>query len=329
VGKVILEKNTPRIQTVVNKVGSIDTEFRTFGMKVIASTKGDSNNDDDNKDWSIVTVREEKCKFQLDFRTVYWNSRLGGEHRRLVQLIRRDASSKSEEGGVVVADLMAGVGPFAVPLTTTITNKNGGKTATTSSNNNNITVYANDLNPESYKYLKINSFKNKCEDLHSYNMDARGFVHDLDTRGIVYHHVIMNLPASAPEFLDAFRGYPSQQTYLPRIHVHCFAEKSTTAVDNKNTDENNDTDDEDRAVLERCSKALGCSLDVVKHQVSIHIVRDVAPKKNMLCVSFNLPDEIRSVPRLNLGAKEQGETAGGKDNSEDSIEPPCKKSRPT
>lgn len=46
--------------------------------------------------------------------------------------------------GIVVADLMAGVGPFAVPL--------GLRGAT---------VYANDLNPESYKWLAFNAGANK------------------------------------------------------------------------------------------------------------------------------------------------------------------------
>lgn len=37
---------------------------------------------------------------------MYWNSRLEGEHQRLVKLFRR---------GEVVVDAMAGIGPFAVP----------------------------------------------------------------------------------------------------------------------------------------------------------------------------------------------------------------------
>jgi tRNA/tmRNA/rRNA uracil-C5-methylase (TrmA/RlmC/RlmD family) len=58
---------------------------------------------------------------------------------------------------VVVADMMAGVGPFGVPLAM-----------------NNITVYANDLNPESYKYLDKNMKVNHCERyLKTYNMCGR------------------------------------------------------------------------------------------------------------------------------------------------------------
>lgn len=269
VGKVLLDKNSPRIQTVVNKLGSIDTKYRTFGMKVIAGR--------DDEGWSIVKLKEEGCLFKLDFRTVYWNSRLSGEHRRLVQLIRKEATPNNP---VVVADLMAGVGPFAVPLT--------------AQHEANIVVHANDLNPESFKYLEINKQKNKCDNLYCYNKCARAMVHDLCDRDIEFQHAIMNLPASAPEFLNAFQGFSGKT--LPRIHVHCFGNKEAEADDQ---------------AIERCAQALGCRLDRKEHNVSVRIVRDVAPNKNMLCVSFTLPNEVRDLPRIDLtereGAVEKGE----------------------
>ena len=182
IGKVILEKNEPRIRTVVNKVGTIETEYRTFGMEVIAGYEGEG--------WSEVSVKEEGSVFDLDFREVYWNSRLSFEHKRLVKLISKEAKSTSDT--VVVADIMAGIGPFAVPLT---------------SQGCSIVVHANDLNPASFKYLNVNLKKNRCKNLHPYNMDGREFVAKLQSNGVEPDHAIMNLPASAPEFLDAFRGY--------------------------------------------------------------------------------------------------------------------------
>ena len=259
IGKVFLDKNTPSLKTIVNKLGSIDSKFRTFGMEVIAG------NDEDG--WSEVVVKEHGCKFFMDFRKVYWNSRLSSEHRRLVDTIVKDSKDRVD---IVVADLMAGIGPFAVPLS-----KKG------------VPVYANDLNPESYKYLVMNRTKNKCKDLKCYNMDARAFCHYLQDEGIDFHHVLMNLPASAPEFLDAFRGFTGKT--LPKIHVHCFGPKSLPAEDNSSQND---------ALIKRCSKALGLTLE--KDEVTIHMVRDVAPKKNMYCVSFDLPEEARSLPRIQL-----------------------------
>ena len=70
-------------------------------------------------------------------------------------------NSNSKNGNeikkVVVADMMAGVGPFGVPLAM-----------------NNISVYANDLNPASYRYLNTNMRINHCEKyLKTFNMCGR------------------------------------------------------------------------------------------------------------------------------------------------------------
>lgn len=66
---------------------------------------------------------------------MYWNSRLHSEHERLVSSFR-----PSE----VIADVFAGVGPFAVPAA-----KKG------------CAVFGNDLNPSSAKYMQSNAEDNK------------------------------------------------------------------------------------------------------------------------------------------------------------------------
>lgn len=297
VGKAILDKNSPRIQTVVNKVGTIETEYRTFGMEVIAGNQKEG--------WSQVSVREEGCVYQLDFTQVYWNSRLGGEHRRLVKLILEDAASRfkhgeqakqnaSSGGPLVVADLMAGIGPFAVPLTA----NNRDSKNDDSGNLCEIQVYANDLNPASYKYLRMNSIKNKCKNLQCFNMDGRAFCHKLQDEGIHFHHVLMNLPATAPEFLDAFRGFTGASS--PRIHVHCFSSK--------------DPKESERDTIARCELALGCPLKIEETNLVIHTVRNIAPNKNMYCLSFDLPKEVRNLPRIST-KKEDKEIENGEQAS--------------
>jgi tRNA (guanine37-N1)-methyltransferase len=97
----------------------------------------------------------------------------------------------------------------------------------------------------------------------------------------VVNHFVMNLPASAIEFLgtylstvelmiDAFRGLyhgaedlfaPNTETPLPIIHVYCF-ENPELASD---------------ALLEAVRKALG--YEIPKDDLTIHDVRNVAPKK--------------------------------------------------
>ena len=270
VGKVLLDKNAPRIATVVTKVGTIHTEYRTFDMKVIAGGN-------ENGKWNIVTVKEEKCIFQLDFLHVYWNSRLAGEHKRMVQYILQKSSTTP--GAVVVADAMAGVGPFAIPLTTCENNKK----------QSSITVHANDLNPTSFHYLEINAKKNKCHGIFCYSMDGRAFLHQLDNTDNGVDFVLMNLPASAPEFLDAFRGWKS--TKLPEIMVYCFDSKTLEIAKHN--------------AIDRCVKALGCDIS----NAQVHVVRDVSPKKNMYCVSFALPEAARSLERITIRERVGNEIA--------------------
>jgi len=297
IGRVILDKNKS-MKVVVNKVGTIQNEFRTFPMELLAADgggvpapQGDSGvlKEGERCDKLEVSMKEDGCIFVMDFAKVYWNSRLQFEHRRLVELIAGKSvglykkSTKKERATTptdyppdtsrketIVADACAGIGPFAIPLTSQF---------------HNVTVYANDLNPISYRYLKINGTKNKCPEsrLKLYNMDARQFLRKLDGEGIHYHHVLMNLPAIAPEFLDVFRGWKGDYDQRPMVHVHCFGGKDDAASDE---------------ALARCARALGCPLNKEVDETSVHIVRDVSPKKNMLCVSFRLPREVKDVEQV-------------------------------
>lgn len=138
-----MQKNQPKIKTVVNKVGTITNEFRVPSFEVLAGT----NN-------MVTEVKQYGATFKLDYSMVYWNSRLEHEHIRLVSQF---------QPGEIICDMFAGVGPFAIPAA-----------------QKGCLVFANDLNPHSIHYLKINAKINKVEDnIVSYNMDARAFMHHL------------------------------------------------------------------------------------------------------------------------------------------------------
>mmetsp|Transcript_23282 Transcript_23282/g.47478 ORF Transcript_23282/g.47478 Transcript_23282/m.47478 type:complete len:322 (+) Transcript_23282:3077-4042(+) len=177
-----------------------------------------------------------------------------------------------------------------------------------------IEVYANDLNPSSYEFLVKNAKRNKCENFETNkdatnnfgvdkedkqkqhklcvsNMDGRAYCHRLQDSAVRPDHFIMNLPASALEFLDCFRGYPNDNgddsampMPMPRIHVHCFASK--------------DPQNSRSEIRERAETALGCALDETRDGVVVHTVRDVAPSKNMYCLSFLLPRAACALPRI-------------------------------
>ncbi|RRT82315.1 hypothetical protein BHM03_00020181 [Ensete ventricosum] len=255
-----MQKNQPRIQTVVNKVGTITNEFRVPTIEVLAG-----------KNDMVTEVKQYGATFKLDYSLVYWNSRLEHEHIRLVSLFQR---------GETICDMFAGIGPFTIPAA-----------------QKGCLLYANDLNPDSVHYLRINAQINKVEDgVYTYNMDARAFMHHIMTvpnsdskqktgeavskddhskelatnekeGGLViavfqgngntnkrirgFHltvarpwehvdHVIMNLPASALEFLgelmvddqtDVFKGLIQREHWrgsLPWIHCYCFIRSTET-----------------------------------------------------------------------------------------------------
>ncbi|XP_020111520.1 tRNA (guanine(37)-N1)-methyltransferase [Ananas comosus] len=333
IAKVIYDKNHPRIQTVVNKVGTITNEFRVPKFEILAG-----------KDDMVTEVKQYGATFRLNYGLVYWNSRLEHEHIRLVSLFQKGDS---------ICDMFAGIGPFSIPAA-----------------QKGCTVYANDLNPDSVHYLRTNAKINKVEDhVIPYNMDARAFIrhlvvptdsemevesqcatirgskgntlqpneesamekgtlddagdsekcvngsstiaakrraeissedggtenNDLNAttkrhrntnkrvRGCVpsslkpwehFDHMIMNLPASALQFLDVFHGLLRKKHWkglLPWIHCYCFMRSNETK----------------ESILADAESTLNAKIaDPIFHRV-----RDVAPNKAMYCLSFRLPEE--------------------------------------
>lgn len=122
----VLQDKNPTVRTVINKTDDVGqaNEYRTFGYELLA---GDPDLN--------VEIHEANCTFRFDYSKVYWNSRLSSEHRRLIEMFRP---------GEAVCDVMAGVGPFAVPA---------GK--------KNVFVWANDLNPDSFASLDDAVRRNK------------------------------------------------------------------------------------------------------------------------------------------------------------------------
>lgn len=298
IGQVLIDKNG-KVETVVDKVDSIDTKFRTFKMNVLAG-----RNDLE------VEQSESGCRFKFDFSKVYWNSRLNTEHERLIHQFQPKE---------VVADVFAGVGPFAVPA---------GKKS--------VLVLANDLNPELYKYLKSNITLNKVDDfVKPFHLDGREFIRDspklllnwaetsktvekkklvkrrkvegATTSSSTYEitkvdipkyltNYVMNLPDSALTFLDEFIGLYSRDPEvervvrslsdfkLPTINVHCFEKYAS--------------DESPEPAMEELHKRVHARIvklidfEIPFESCKFHLVRKVAPTKPMFCVTFELPEEV-------------------------------------
>ncbi|XP_008166460.1 tRNA (guanine(37)-N1)-methyltransferase isoform X1 [Chrysemys picta bellii] len=252
IGQVIIDKN-PGITCSVNKINIIDNTYRNFQMEVLA---GEAN--------MITKTRENNITYEFDFSKVYWNSRLSTEHGRIIELLKP---------GDVLFDVFAGVGPFAIPAA-----------------KKKCSVFANDLNPESYKWLLHNCKLNKVDkNIKNFNMDGRDFllgpVKEELTKELPLLtkerkntlHIVMNLPALAIKFLDVFKhlldGKPCSTDLLPTVHCYSFSKHDSPAKD----------------VQEWAEVFLGTSLE---GRCSTHLVRSVAPNKEMMCISFQIPAEV-------------------------------------
>ncbi|KAG5482313.1 hypothetical protein LSCM4_05566 [Leishmania orientalis] len=334
IGHVILDCNET-VRVVVNKVDTISSVFREFKMDIIAERRR-SNEVDGNAVTGVdvddcgelggvltaaekqaialeasapsysptqarlnrlltATVRQHGCNFRVPYNRVYWNSRLSFEHARLVDQMRP---------GDVLFDVMAGVGPFAVPAA-----KKG------------VQVFANDLNPVAAQYIKVNAELNRlpANSLHVFNMDGRDFLNSVVFASVTgaaaeafpgrtctgRRHVAMNLPAIAVEFLDVFQplsstrasanGQPGNAAIHPAavnarwnrlpahvepnhidrrvvFHVYCFSAAEDLATD----------------AVRQVEANLGYTL-LPESIEEVLMVRDVAPTKRMMCVSFTLP----------------------------------------
>ncbi|XP_012579854.1 PREDICTED: tRNA (guanine(37)-N1)-methyltransferase [Condylura cristata] len=252
IGQVMIDKN-PGITSAVNKINNIDNTYRNFQMEVLSGEKN-----------MMTKVRENNYTYEFDFSKVYWNPRLSTEHSRITELIKP---------GDVLFDVFAGVGPFVIPVA-----------------KKNCTVFANDLNPESHKWLLHNCKLNKVDQkVKIFNLDGKDFLQGPVRKELMEQlgplskerkhsvHIVMNLPAKAIEFLTAFKllldGQPRSHEFLPIVHCYSFSKDANPAKD----------------VQQRAGAALGISLEACS---SVHLVRNVAPNKEMVCITFQIPAAV-------------------------------------
>lgn len=253
IGKVMLDKLLPRVKTIVNKLQSTGGPYRTFAMEVLA---GDPNLE--------TTLKENGCTFRLDFSKVYWNSRLETEHRKIIKSLKRDD---------ILADAFCGIGPFTLPA---------------ARQRKCYKIYANDLNPSSVHYLKENAKLNHIEEnsLFTSCSCAREFLKRLiQIEKVPITRVIMNFPSGAPEFLDVFRGLyddvAEQDLPMPLVHCYCFV-KGTGDLDSARNRVRKALYGDDEATASMMTNSL----------IGVRDVRDVAPRKRQVCVSFQVPKNV-------------------------------------
>jgi hypothetical protein len=135
------------------------------------------------------------------------------------------------------------------------------------------------LLPHSVRWLQRNVSLNKVSGSVTCSCsDARTFLHRLcsspppsDAQGTGSVHIAMNLPASATDFLDVFRGAFEREMWaekrLPTVHVYAFSASEDPKED----------------IRQRVTRMLGGDASAAM-EMQLHLVRDVAPKKLMVIV---------------------------------------------
>lgn len=206
IAQILLDK-VPVAKTVVYKKNIIDNIYRNFEMEVLC---GEHN--------FIVCTVEFGVKFEFDFSKVYWNPRLSTEHDRILNELQSND---------VLFDVFAGVGPFSIRAAL-----------------KKCYVFANDLNPDSFKWLNHNIELNKKSKnyITTFNKDGSEFIlndvknnllkvwKNSESYGKI--HVVMNLPATALHFLKYFKELITEKDLqeseiteiekcLPII-IHCY-----------------------------------------------------------------------------------------------------------
>ncbi len=218
-----------RIKTVLQAESSVTGEYRTRSVSILAGEKR-----------TRTLYRENKCRYLIDLSRVYFTPRLSTERARIADKIH---------DGEIVVDMFAGVGPFSILIAKRYPRAH---------------VIAIDKNPDAIRYLKENVKLNKVENIKIIDRDARDAVKEISGAD----HVIMNLPHSAIEFLDAAFGVLKNGGI---IHFYAIAHE-------------NDLFD---GILKRIEDIAGLSgFHIVP--LDKRVVRPYAPYQFNICIDFQV-----------------------------------------
>lgn len=271
IGEVILE-TLPAIRTVICKEGKVSGPYRTYGFGVLAGTKDTS-----------VKLQENGVHMKFDVAKVYWSSRLSEERRRILRQFKPNQ---------IIADAFCGVGAVLLQA----------------AKKQNCKILANDWNPDAIASLQENIVSNILEENFQLVQcgDAYDFLMKLgmqpsnspsDKPHRLPDHVLLNFPLGSIEFLGALRWWnspPGTEKSNPRLHVYTFARGDQ---ESGRTADQVATDMVAESLLPRMNsinrtqelnEEYGCDVEV-------HNVRDVAPGKVVMCISFTLTPSLLKV----------------------------------
>jgi tRNA (guanine37-N1)-methyltransferase len=195
IGEAILGANK-NLQTVLAKAGAVSGSYRLREFTTIAGVQ------------KTETIHSEYgCRFYVDVAKTYFSPRLSYEHNRVASLVQE---------GETVVDLFSGIGPFAIMI---------------ARRRKNVKIYAVDMNPDAVAFLKKNTRLNRVDGkVHPILGDARQAA-SKKLAGVA-DRVIMNLPESTIEFVDAACHALKPQGGI--VHFYSFTTASVSLEDTQN-----------------------------------------------------------------------------------------------
>jgi len=170
IADAILESDLP-VRAVIDRASKVKGDLRVRDWTVLAT---DPEAAVDHSATETVH-REYGFEYLLDLADVYFSPRLATERHRVTEAVA---------DGERAVDMFAGVGPFAVPMAA-----------------RGATVVGVDLNPAAVEYLRENARRNDVADrVTAIEGDVRDVASDYADWA---DRLVMNLPHSADDFLDA------------------------------------------------------------------------------------------------------------------------------
>lgn len=166
---LLLTNNT--LKSIYEKKSGIKGKFRLRDLKLLT---GEGKTE--------TVYKENNCVFNLDIKKTYFTPRLVHERKRLA-----DYNIKDHE---VIIDMFAGVGPFSIQIAM----------------DHDVQIYAFDINPNAYKYLKQNIHSNNTKgQIYPFNINVKDLLNPTNDLGNELKHkanrIIMNLPEKALKFI--------------------------------------------------------------------------------------------------------------------------------
>ena len=217
------------IKTVLQAASAVEGEYRIRKFLFLAGEKR-----------TETLYRENGCKYLLDIAKVYFTPRLATERLRVANQIK---------DGDKVVDMFAGIGLFSIII---------------AKRHQDANVIAIDKNPEAIKYLKENVKINKVMNVEIRQGDAREEIKGIKEAD----HVIMNLPHSGFEFLDAALSITKKSGV---VHFYAIANE----------------DDLYDGILRRIEDIAGSgNLQVIP--LDKRVVRPYAPYQYNICIDFQV-----------------------------------------